>query len=129
MSNTFAPTGFQFVRNYLNGAPTYQTTPAQIAYNNANTFGRGDVVKLLSTGFIDRALTSDTVFFGVLDGLQYYDTALGKTVYTNLWAAPSTALSGSVIAKVITDPYAVFSVQSGNAPVDTLMAWASGVIR
>lgn len=117
MSNTFAPTGFQFIRNYLNAAPTYQTTSAQISSTNSHTFGKGDVVQLLSTGFIDRSLTTDTVFYGILDGLQYYDTVQQKTIFTNYWAAPSTALAGSVLAKVITDPFAVFLVQGGGSGV------------
>jgi hypothetical protein len=120
MANNFAPNGFRFSRNYFSAAPTYQTTVSQIAYNNANTFGQGDVVKLLSSGFIDRALTSDTEFFGVLDWVQYYDTAQQKTIRSFQWNAPSTALSGSVTASVITDPQAVFAVQvgpSGSGPV------------
>ena len=114
MANTFAPNGFNFVRNYYSAAPTYQTTIAQIASSNANSFGHGDVVKILSTGFIDRALTSDTTFMGVLDWVEYYDTVQAKKIRMLAWLAPSTALAGSVYASVITDPQAVFAVQSGN---------------
>lgn len=113
MANTFAPTGFQFIRNYLNGAPTYQSTWVALAYNNAHTIGKGDVVLQLSTGFIDIAAASDSPVFGVFDGVQYYDTFQQKTIFSNSWNAPSTALTGSVIARVITDPFAVFLVQSG----------------
>jgi hypothetical protein len=113
MANTFAPTGFQFIRNYLNGAPTYQSTWVALAYNNSHTIGKGDVVLQLNTGFIDLAVASDSPVFGVFDGVQYYDTAQQKTIFSNSWNAPSTALAGSVLARVITDPYAVFLVQSG----------------
>lgn len=112
--NTFAPNGFNFARNYFSAAPTYQTTMAQIASTNANSFGQGDVVKILSTGFIDRALTTDTAFFGVIDWVEYYDTVQQKKIRTLAWLAPSTALAGSVYASVITDPQAVFTVQSGS---------------
>lgn len=112
--NNFAPSGFSFVRNNLSAAPTYQTTIAEISSTNANSFGKGDVVKLLSTGFIDRALTSDTSFFGVIDWVEYYDTVQAKKVRSLAWLAPSTALAGSVYASVITDTQAVFTVQSGN---------------
>lgn len=111
--NTFAPNGFSFIRNNLSAAPTYQTTLAEIASTNANSFGKGDVVKLLNTGFIDRSLTSDTSFFGVIDWVEYYDTVQKTKVRTMAWLAPSTALAGSVFASVITDTQAVFSVQSG----------------
>lgn len=113
-TNTFAPNGFSFIRNNLSGAPTYQTTVAEIASTNSNSFGKGDVVKLLTTGFIDRALTSDTSFFGVIDWVEYYDTVQQKKVRTLAWLAPSTALAGSVYASVITDTQAVFAVQSGD---------------
>lgn len=112
--NTFAPNGFSFIRNNLSGAPTYQTTLAEIASNNANSFGKGDVVKLLSTGYIDRALTSDTSIFGVIDWVEYYDTIQQKKVRSLAWLAPSSALANSVFASVITDTQAVFAVQSGN---------------
>lgn len=111
MANTLAPQGFQFTRNYLHAAPTYQTTQAQILNSNSNTFGKGDVV-LISGGYIDKAASNSAGFFGVFEYCQYYDTAQQKTIFSNSWNAPSTALAGSVIASVITDPYAVFSVQS-----------------
>lgn len=114
MANPNSPNGFSFVRNYYSGAPTYQLTTAEIASTNTNSFGKGDVVKLLSTGFIDRALTSDSPVFGVLDSIEYYDSTLQKKIWTLAWLAPSTALAGSVFAKVITDPQAVFAVQSGD---------------
>lgn len=114
MANTSAPNGFSFVRNYFSGAPTYQTTIAEISSSNANSFGKGDLVKLLGTGVIDRSLTSDTVFFGVIDWVEYYDTVQQKKVRGLAWLAPSTALAGTVFASVITDPQAVFSVQSSD---------------
>lgn len=113
-ANQFAPNGFNFTRNYLNSAPTYQTTIAEIASTNTNSFGHGDIVKMLNTGFIDRALTSDTSFFGVIDWVEYYDTVQQKKIRMEGWLAPSTALAGSVFASVITDPFAVFQVQSSN---------------
>jgi len=113
-SNTSSPNGFSFIRNNLSGAPTYQTTIQEIASTNANSFGKGDVVKLLSSGYIDRALTTDTVVLGVMDWVEYYDTVQLKKVRTLAWLAPSTALAGSVYASVITDTQAVFAVQSGN---------------
>jgi hypothetical protein len=114
MANQAAPNGFSFIRNNLSGAPTYQTTIAEIASTNANSFGKGDVVKLLNTGYIDRALTTDTVVFGVIDWVEYYDTVQAKKIRTLAWLAPSTALANSVFASVITDTQAVFAVQSGD---------------
>lgn len=123
MANNQAPYGFQFVRNYYSAAPTYQTSVYQIASNNANSFGKGDVVKGLTTGYVDRALTSDTLFLGVIDRIEYYDTVQAKKIFANAWLAPSSALAGSVIAYVIDDPNAVFGVQSGGSTT-TAVAYA-----
>jgi hypothetical protein len=115
MTNTFAPNGFSFIRNQLSAAPTYQTTLAEISSANANSFGKGDVVKLLSTGFIDRALTTDNPVFGVIDWVEYYDTVQQKKIRSLAWQAPGTALATSIYASVITDTQAVFAVQLGGS--------------
>ena len=118
MSNSLAPTGFQFIRNYLNSAPTYQTTKQQIANNNSANIGKGDVVQLLSTGYIDLAIATTSPVFGVVDGFEWYDTAQQKKIFSNGWNAPGNVLAGSAFATVITDPFAVFLVQSnGTAAV------------
>lgn len=121
MANNNAPYGFQFVRNYYSAAPTYQTSVYQIASTNANSFGKGDVVKMLTTGFIDRALTSDTLFLGVLDRVEYYDSTNKKKTFPNAWLAPSGILAGSVLAYVIDDPNAVFGVQVGGSTTTGLL--------
>lgn len=117
MANNNAPYGFTFVRNYYSSAPTYQTSVYQISSANANSFGKGDVVKGLSTGFIDRALTGDTLFLGILDRVEYYDSIQQKKMFPNAWLAPTSALAGSVIAYVIDDPSACFGCQSTGAAV------------
>lgn len=112
MTNQNAPNGFSFVRNFVSAAPTYQTSVYQISSSNAHSFGKGDVVKILNTGYIDRALTSDSDFLGVIDRVEYYDTTQNKKMFLNGWLAPSTALANSVFAYVIEDPNAVFGVQT-----------------
>lgn len=123
MPNNQAPNGFQFVRNYYSAAPTYQTSVYQISSSNANSFGKGDVVKGLSTGFIDRALTSDTSFLGILDRIEYFDSTLQAKQFRNAWLAPSSALAGSVLAYVIDDVNAVFGAQAGGSST-TAIAYA-----
>lgn len=127
MANNNAPYGFKFVRNYYSAAPTYQTSVFQIASNNTNSFGKGDVVKLLNTGYIDRALTSDTIFLGVVDRVEYFDTGIGAKQFKNAWLAPSSALSGSCVAYVIDDPNAVFGVQVGGSTTTGLLQTDVGV--
>lgn len=117
MSNVFAPTGFQFIRNYLNGAPTYQSTWQAISATNSSNIGKGDLVQLLSSGLIDIAAASTSPVFGVCDGFKWYDTVQQKTIWSNGWNAPGNVLANSAFALVITDPFAVFSVQSGASGV------------
>lgn len=113
MANVSAPVGFQPSRNYSGAAPTFQTNRYPIAYNNTHTFGAGDVVKILSTGYVDRALTSDTAFLGVVQSVEWVDSITGKVI-RNSWTAPSTAVAGTAYAYVYTDPLLIFRVQSGN---------------
>lgn len=127
MTNQNAPSGFQFVRNFVSAAPTYQTGVYQISSSNANSFGKGDVVKILSTGYIDRALTSDTDFLGIIDRVEYYDTVQNKKMFLNGWLAPSTALANSVIAYVIEDPNAIFGVQSGGGGPVTIASVGNNI--
>jgi hypothetical protein len=127
MSNNNAPNGFSFVRNFVSASPTYQTSVYQIASSNSHSFGKGDIVKILSTGYIDRALTSDTDFLGVIDRVEYYDTVQNKKMFLNGWLAPSTALANSVFAYVIEDTNAVFGVQSGNGGPVTIASVGNNI--
>lgn len=127
MSNIASPNGFSFVRNFVSAAPTYQASVYQISSSNANSFGKGDVVKILSTGYIDRALTSDTDFLGVLDRVEYYDTIQNKKMFQNAWLAPTSALANSVFAYVIEDTNAVFGVQSGNGGPVTIASSGNNI--
>ncbi len=115
MSNNKSPYGFQFVRNRVAASSNYQTSVYQIAYNNSHSFGKGDVMKLLNTGYVDACTTADeAVMLGILDRVEYYDTSLASKRFANAWLAPSSALAGSCLAYVIEDPNCVFGVQSGN---------------
>lgn len=125
MSNSFAPTGFQFIRNYANSAPTYQSTWQAISATNSNNIGKGDVVQLLSTGLIDLAIASTSPVFGVVDGFKWYDTVQQKTIWSNGWNAPGNVLANSAFALVITDPMAVFSVQTGAASAPAAITQAN----
>src|ERR1700677_4071267 len=113
MSNVFAPSGFQFIRNYLNGAPTYQTTKNAILSTNNSSIGKGDLVLLNSSGYVDIAVAGTPPYFGIADGFEWYDTVQQKKIFSNGWIAPGNVLAGSAYCTVITDPYAVFLVQSG----------------
>lgn len=113
MSNTQAPNGFSQLGLYTGSAPNYAINSYPLAYNNTHIIGFGDPVEQLSSGFIDLANGSTSLILGIFQGCQYFDTAQNKVVYNNQWPAPSTASSGTVIAKIIDDPNATFVVQTG----------------
>ncbi len=115
MANISSPNGFNFVRNRVTAAPTYQRNTFQIAYNNSNSFGKGDVMIALSTGYCDVAITSShSVLLGIFDGCEYYDSVQNKKIFSNGWLAPANVLAGSALAYINTDINSIFGVQSGN---------------
>ena len=115
MSNTNAPYGFQQSSTITGASPNYSVVHRQIASNNTNKIGSGDVVIELSTGYIDIALSTSNPVLGVFNGVSYYDTALQTVVRSQAWFAPTTALSGSISAAIIVDPQGTYKVQSGGS--------------
>lgn len=116
MSNIQAPFGFQQTSTLTGASPNYVVVHRQIASNNSHQIGRGDPVIELSNGYIDIALSTSTLLYGVFDGVNYYDTTQQKKLWLNGWTAPtSSALSGTVLAAVIVDPMATFKVQAGGS--------------
>lgn len=115
MSNQNSPYGFQFVRNRVTAAPTYQRAIYQILSTNGNSFGKGDVMKALSSGYVDKAATTDhAALLGIIDGVEYYDSVQNKKIFANGWLAPSNVLAGSAFAYINSDINSIFGVQSGN---------------
>lgn len=115
MSNTNAPFGFQQSSTLTGASPNYAVVHRQIASNNANKIGRGDPVIELSNGYIDLALSTSGIIYGIFDGLEYYDTVQQKTLWQPSWNAQTSGLSGSILANVIVDPNATFRVQAGGS--------------
>jgi len=116
MANANAPFGFKATRRIDGAAPNYAPDNYPIIYTNTVAIGRGDVVTLTG-GYVNKAVTTDAPVLGILDGVEYYDTALKTKVWSPGWTAPTTALSGSISAKVITDTKQVFQVQASGANV------------
>lgn len=119
MANTNSPFGFRISRRLDGAAPNYAIVDRQIAYTNTHLIAKGDVVIELSDGTIDLAATTDNPILGIFDGVKYYDTVLKATLWANEWAAPTTALAGSVFARINIDPMAVFEAQASAANIGT----------
>ena len=90
-------------------AVNYQLTPCRIAYNNGHSFGQGDLVIQLSTGYIDYYTTggNNNTVAGVFMGCKYFDPNVNRTVWSNAWLAPTLASTTLVEAWIINDPMMV----------------------
>ncbi len=118
MSNVNSPFGFRYSRRLDGAEPNYQIATRPIASTNANKIGYGDPVKTGASGatylqgYLDIAATNSQMT-GVFIGCSYVDSVLGY-VERPSWTAPSTAVAGTVVGKIILDPMAVFECQVGN---------------
>lgn len=115
MANVQAPFGFRPTSLLAGAAPNYMVSQAQIAFDNANDIGTGDVVILGNNGYIDIATSSTGVNYGIFIGCQYMDSTLQRTVFSPAWRGPVSGAIGPVYANVITDPNALFEVQVGGS--------------
>lgn len=111
MSNTSAPNGFQYTRRLDGAVPNDATNTYQILYSQTDKMGWGDPVILVG-GYLDKWASG--LATGIFQGCTYVDSVNGIT-YSKAWFAPTTAVSGTVTAKVCDDPMAVFTVQVGNS--------------
>ena len=104
-----APNGFTPVR-HLSGA-TLRSNEYQIASGSATSIFTGDLVKLLTTGFIDVAAATDTNIIGVFGGVSWTDTD-GTPRFEKRWPG-GTATLGSRAARAVVydDPNIVFEAQ------------------
>lgn len=119
MSNSNAPFGFRPVRRLDGAVPNCSILEREIKSDNTTKIHQFAPVKELATGYIDLAGAADYPIYGVLEGVEYYDTALKQYVFAPAWLAPSTALAGSVKARITPAHSAqVFEVQSSGAVID-----------
>lgn len=83
----------------------------RIASGLASNIAVGDVVKLLATGYIDRAAAGDTNLIGVFGGVQWTDTD-GTVRFSSLWPT-GTATQGAAdaMATVYEDPNIAYFMQ------------------
>lgn len=112
MTNPTAGFGLRAVRRLDGAALSFAIEERRIAYNNSNTWGTGDLVKNLSTGFIDAYTAGGSLVLGVFIGCKYFSAAVGRTIWVPNWSAPSLASTVVVTALVISDPNIVFDIRA-----------------
>lgn len=120
MSNPTAGFGLRAVRRLDGAALNFMVEEKQIAYNNSHTWGTGDLVKLLTTGYIDNYTAGGTQVAGVFLGCKYFSAAVGRTIWSPIWNAPSLASNIVVTAYIISDPWVVFDIRTGTAAAVTI---------
>lgn len=109
MANSSAGFGFTTVGVATGVTPSFGTQAFPINYSYATTIGRGCLVELDSSGYIILSTPTSTSWLGVFDGGYKTDTGLSVPfTYFNAYVYSATAVSGSVVGYVNTDPNAVF---------------------
>jgi hypothetical protein len=111
MANVSAPFGFVPYRG--NGAsPTYELSTRQILSTDTNQIFRGDLVLVVTTGYVAIYTVGSTVRVeGVFWGCKYTSTSQKRTVWSSYWPG-ADAVAGSVEAYIYSGPQMQFEVQA-----------------
>jgi hypothetical protein len=117
MANTFAPFGFSECGRMDGAAPSSNMTEYFIAYDNTHQIYTGDVVVMLSTGYIDELAPGTTPPLGIFMGCEYISSSQGRLVFSPQFPGADQITNGIVKARVLDDPALQFVVQTG---------WAAG---
>lgn len=96
-------------------SPSFALERVLIAYNNANSFGQGDPVIRLSSGFIDKYTAGTSHILGVFWGCKYFNPSIARTDWFKAWLAPSGLASTTVVeAWIYSDPLMAFEILGDN---------------
>lgn len=115
MANSFSPFGLQPVRRVDGAAWTLQLSTVLIAAANTHSFFRGDLVNVLSTGYIDR-LAGSSNFAVTMAGIGVFwgmETIPGSSGSPWNITYPGVAQTIDTKAQIIMDPNVVFRCQVG----------------
>lgn len=131
MATVATPKGFTPV-GYLSGRP-YNGAFRQIKIASAlasNVFN-GDLVKMLSSGTIDKegitTASTANAALGVFLGCSYTDPNLNYKVFRNYW--PTGTVASDAYAFVADDPNMVFQIQASGALTQTNLGNNIGLIN
>jgi hypothetical protein len=97
------------------GAASLQLEDVKIAYNNSNSFGQGDLVIRLSTGYIDKYVAGGSHVLGVFWGCKYFNPSIGRTDWFKAWLAPAGLASTTIVeAWIYSDPLMAYEILGDN---------------
>jgi hypothetical protein len=115
MANKDAPFGLRPAALLGGGAYTGGQREYEISNANTTKIYQGDIVKGLTTGYIDRMAAADGgLVVGVFNGCQFTDSSTGKPKWSNYWTGDS-AVTSTVKAYVVDDPNIICEVQADAA--------------
>ena len=114
MANNFAPTGFS-PSSTSNGPMNFRISTRRVASTAGAIFHGDAVVPVTSTanGYIKQATAGAVPLAGIFWGCQYLSVSQKRVVWSNYW--PGNDSAQDVIAYVIDDPNARFTVQTSGA--------------
>jgi hypothetical protein len=113
MANVDRPNGLTFSR-YLGGGRNVATNDYTIASAYNTSIFNGDPVKSTGTDRNVAVAAAGDTMVGVFKGCSYTNAA-GDIIFSNYWPASTTATD--IVAFVIDDPDAVFTIQGDGAIV------------
>ena len=112
MANLDAPAGARPYRHLSGGL--IRASEYKIASGTSSNIFTGDIVKLLSTGYIDVASAGNRIL-GVFAGVKY-TASDGEVVYKKYFPTGTTTLgSADVTAYVYDDPNITYRIQSAGS--------------
>ena len=112
MANQDAAFGLRPVGKVGQNADNQGMSQYEIADNSSTSIFQGDLVKMVTTGFVDKADAGDTalgVFWGTFISK---DPSTGKPKFANFYTQTDVGTGETIDAFVYDDPYARFEIQS-----------------
>jgi len=112
MANKDAAFGLRPVGKVGQNADNQGMSQYEIADNSSTSIFQGDLVKMVTTGFVDKADAGDTalgVFWGTFISK---DPSTGKPKFSNYYTQTDVGTGETIDAFVYDDPYARFEIQS-----------------
>jgi len=112
MANKDAAFGLRPIGKVGQNADNQGMSQYEIADNSSTSIFQGDLVKMTTTGYVDKA-DADNVSLGVFWGTFISkDPSTGKPKFANFYTQTNVDAGETIEAFVYDDPYARFEIQS-----------------
>lgn len=128
MSSTATPYGMRPV-GVLGGRPDNNAFNSyKIASGYAANIFYGDVVKIVSTGVVEKDTGTSTLTpIGVFVGCRYTNPTTKELTFAQYW--PTGTVASDAFAYVVDDPWAVFQIQSDETLAQTALGNNAAIVQ